>query len=315
MSRTLKDASSVGTRTYKYQRKSEAVVQGTGLEWTNGGITSSLESSSAAASTNKTHAGSKTWFLSNSISNNTASDTTTPDEVTSSKPRKEAAVDLSTLRAKCEKLLPYANTHKYKLPAKQHEIFMEIVGLGMRVAGTDQYNEFHDITNSVFSGYKSSVKGSVANQFIGCAGGKKPCHEECAGAFPDKGYTEKSFCETHVGVYHDGTFDIHYSPAKPCSILLLHSNVPLKINKNVAKQLKSANITTVNVSVNGSVTVHSVNDILSCEPKKKERNDCDDGWLWLMLIFVLVIVILIVSAGMLTRSVWWSNKEPKHNKW
>lgn len=192
---------------------------------------------------------------------------------------------------------------------------MEIVGLGMRVAGTDQYNEFHDITNSVFSGCKSTVKGSVANQFIGCTGGKKPCHEDCAGAFPDKGYTEKSFCETHVGVYHDGTFDIHYSPAKPCSILLLHSNVPLKIDKKVAKQLKAANISTVNVSVNGSITVHSIDNILALDSKKKnKKNDCDDEWVWLILIVVLVIVIIMVACAV-SYSGWWSTKEPKHDKW
>lgn len=312
MSRTSKDTTTAGTRTYRYQRKSETNTQGTELAWSNGGITAS-ESSSATVNPNSSSTGSKTWYLSNSTSNNTPSETTVKEEAPM---RRESAVDLSTLRSKCESLIPYAKTHKYKLPSKQHQIFMEIVGLGMRVAGTDQYNEFHDITNSVFGSYRSSVKGSVAHQFIGCTGGKGPCHEDCAGAFPDKGYTEKSFCETHVGVYHNGSFDIHYSPAKPCSVLLLHSTVPLSIERKVAKELKAANITTVNVSVNGEITTHSVDEILAC--KKDKKSDCDgddyDGW-WLIVIIVVIVILIVVLICGTSYSKYWSDKEPSHTKW
>lgn len=232
-------------------------------------------------------------------------------------------MDLSTLKSKCERLIPYANVHKYKLTPEAHKVFMEVVGLGTRVAGTDQYNEFHDITNKVFSKYKSDTKGTVAYQFTGCTGGKSGCHEDCAGAFPDKGYTEKSFCETHVGVYQDGDINIHYSPAKPCNVLLLHSKTPVKFDEGVSAKMREVGVRTVKVNIGGDITVHHIGDAAPKKSSKSKKNKtCDDDIsLWSIIVFIVIIVVLLFVVYFAAR--WFgygaSNPEsdyPKHDtKW
>ena len=174
---------------------------------------------------------------------------------------------------------------------------MEVVNLGTRVSGTEKYAEFHDITNKVFGKYKSDIKGTVAYQFTGCTGGKSGCHEDCAGAFPDKGYTEKSFCETHVGVYQDGAINIHYSPAKPCNILLLHSKVPVKFSKNAASKLKEIGVKTVKVNINGEITKYPVESmkITKEAPKEKCREDEGISLLWLIGLIVVILILLFVT--------------------
>lgn len=301
--------SKVKHNTYSYTRKSSTVPEPStstiGLTW-SGGITSSNTQNNTSntcetPSQNALTVDTKSWFISNSTTADTSlSAKSTPTKCTKS--TKEVAVDLSALESKCRQLLPYANTHKYSLPPKIAILFTEVITLGTRVAGTEQYNNFHTITNKVFAGHNSAIKGTVAQQFTGCSGGKSGCHEDCAGNFPDKHYTRDSFCHSHVGVYQNGEINIHYSPSKPCKVLLLHSTTQdIDMHAEIWKALSAKGISIVNVSAKDSKGVKEIrthtNTATANKPAKKEhKRKKDDSSDWLIFLFIFIIVIVIIIA-------------------
>ena len=231
----------------------------------------------------------------------------------STKTNKESAVDLSSLKSKCEQLLPYANFNKEALSPKVHTTFMEVVNLGIKVGGTEQYNEFHTITNKVFGSVKNPVKRSIAEQFIGCSGNKSGCDEGCAGNFPAKNYTKDNFCETHVAVYDKGIINLHFSPSKPSSVLLIHSTSPdVVIDAKSTSFLKSKGISTVQVmrkNTTGQKEVKTYNlDKLACNKPKQptKKDDCDKedtSCVSLLIMFVILILVILLIVG----GIYWFN--------
>jgi hypothetical protein len=234
---------------------------------------------------------------------------------TITKVARESAVDLSSLEQKCNQLLPYANKDKNILPPKIYAAFMEVVNLGIKVAGTDQYTEFHNITTKVFGSTKNIVKKSVAEQFVGCHGNKSGCDESCAGNFPVKNYTKDNFCETHVAVYNRGSINLHYSPAKPSSVLLIHTSTPVVVDRKSVEYLKSQGISTVRVMKENpdgekEVKTFSVDNLaVKCDnstsnkksnktKKDSDDSDCNNSSLTMLILFVIFIVIILVIIGM-----------------
>ena len=282
------------------------------MTWSDSGITSVDDS----ATTETSRSDTSSWFLSNSTT-----DTSDSTDKTVTSTMKETAVSLSTLESRCRELLPYVNVHKYSLPTHASQIFHGIVSLGAKVSGTEQYDDFHMITNKVFSGYTSTIRGTVAEQFTGCKGGKDGCHEECAGNFPSKHYTASSFCRTHVGVYQGGEINIHYSPMKACKVLLVHSPTQtIDMHPALWSSLSTKGISIVNVSTrnasggkdvktytNGSAKPSAAlsqskpSAALSHKKNISKKHDDDSDWSVLILIIIIIIIVVVVVILACTR--------------
>lgn len=215
---------------------------------------------------------------------------------TSSSTQSESAVDMHSLREKCEKLLPYASYDKNNLPTKVYATFIEVVNLGAKLSGTEQYSVFHDTVTQIFNAKGKPTKGSVAEQFIGCIYNKSGCDHGCAGNFPVKNYNKDSFCSTHVAVYDKGDINLHYSPSTPSDTLLVHSSSnKISLNKKTATELKSKGISKVKISSKGpngenQLSTHSLDSL--CDKKREKNCESNDYLLWIMLLIVLIIIVI-----------------------